>query len=122
MEQSVAVAFAALLAASGAAVTPGWRLADVREYAMATCLAGQTEPALRDQGRAWAGVVVQRGPGDPARLRAVDAAVLNELARRDVPIVHDETNPAGGTPLWIRWCVMMADRPTVRIATVRAAR
>jgi hypothetical protein len=37
---------------------------DVEGYAIASCLVNQFEPYLKDQGDAWASVIVQRMKGD----------------------------------------------------------
>src|SRR2546427_6325373 len=37
---------------------------DVESYAIASCLTQQAEPYLKDQGDAWASVIVQRMHGD----------------------------------------------------------
>ena len=105
---------------SVSAAAPGWATRDAAHYAMAACLAGQRDATLKDQGQAWAAAIVQRGPGNPAALRAIDAAVRAEVARGEVPIARDEEHPMAGKPLFVMWCVQMADRPTVRAAITRA--
>jgi len=59
---------------------------DVEGYAIASCLAGQDQPYLKDQGDGWASVIVQRGKGGLEALTAVAAAVKAELAKSNMAL------------------------------------
>lgn len=93
---------------------------DVQGYAVATCMAAQSEPFLRDQGDAWAAAIVQRGHGSIAQLAPLRAAVLAELAKRNIPIGREEAAPMAGKPLVVMYCAEIIDTPSVRTAIARA--
>ena len=48
-------------------------------YAIATCLSGQGQPYLKDQGDRWGAVVIQRGEGPLAVYRRIGDVVKAEL-------------------------------------------
>ena len=91
---------------------------DVEGYAIASCLTDQDQAYLKDQGDAWASVILQRGHGDPDTLAAVAAAVKAELARGDMAVIH--TEGTGDKALPLLTCNEIIDKPAVRKA-IRAA-
>ncbi|MFN4119312.1 hypothetical protein [Acidovorax sp.] len=53
-------------------------LRDIESYAIAACLSGQSDAHLKDQGDAWASVIVQRMRGDVERLKGIAAQIKRE--------------------------------------------
>ncbi|MEE3623094.1 hypothetical protein UCD39_03735 [Nitrospirillum sp. BR 11752] len=90
---------------------------DVESYAIAVCFASQEDqPYLKDQGYAWAEVIVQgRGRG-PESLEPLRAAVKKVLAKGHVPVGFDEAHPMEGKALPVLYCGEIIDNPTVRAA------
>jgi hypothetical protein len=93
---------------------------DVEGYAIASCLTSQTEPYLKDQGDAWASVVVQRMHGDIDVLAGIAEQVQRENATGDMAVMRDEARPAQGKPLPVLHCGEVIDRPAVRAAIQKA--
>lgn len=106
---------------AGAARTQVQR--DVESYAIASCLTQQAEPYLKDQGDAWASVVVQRMHGDIEVLAGIAEQVQRENtkgANGDMAVMRDETRPGQGKPLPVLHCGEVIDRPAVRAAIQKA--
>lgn len=95
-------------------------LRDVEGYAMATCLAGQTDVYLKDQGDAWASVIVQRMKGDIDALAGIAEQVNRENAAGDMAVIRDESQPQKGKMLPILHCAEVIDRPVVRLGIQKA--
>ena len=96
---------------------------DVESYAIASCLTQQTEPYLKDQGDAWASVVVQRMHGDIEVLAGIAEQVQREStkgANGDMAVMRDETRPRQGKPLPVLHCGEVIDRAAVRAAIQKA--
>lgn len=93
---------------------------DVESYAIASCLTQQTEPYLKDQGDAWASVVVQRMHGDIEVLAGIAEQVQRENTNGDMAVMRDETRPRQGKPLPVLHCGEVIDRPAVRAAIQKA--
>lgn len=96
---------------------------DVEGYAVASCLTHQTEPYLKDQGDAWASVIVQRMKGDIEVLAGIAEQVQRENAngaKGDMAVMRDETRPGQGKPLPVLHCGEVIDRPAVRAAIQKA--
>lgn len=87
---------------------------DVEGYAVATCLARQPSPYLKQQANGWGSAIVQRGHGGLEPLRAVAAAVVRELAHTPVPMARDEEHPMQPTSMPVQFCAEIIDRPAVR--------
>src|SRR6185436_9376363 len=66
---------------------------DVEGYAIASCLAAQDQPYLKDQGDGWASAIIQRSKGAPDAFVAVGTAVKAELAKGDMAVIRSETGP-----------------------------
>ena len=87
---------------------------DVEGYAIASCLASQAEPYLRDQGDAWAAVIVQRMKGDLDSFVAVGEQVKRELSAGHMAIIRDESVGNGDKVLPVLYCSEIIDQPAVR--------
>lgn len=70
---------------------------DVEGYAIATCLTKQSDPTLKDQGDAWASVIVQRAHGDLEPLHAVQEAGSEALQACAAALLCGDHRRAGGT-------------------------
>ena len=103
---------------AGAARTQVQR--DVESYAIASCLTQQAEPYLKDQGDAWASVIVQRMHGDIEVLAGIAEQVQRENTNGDMAVMRDETRPGQGKPLPVLHCGEVIDRPAVRAAIQKA--
>lgn len=121
MASCLLAALAACAAAAAPAVARGAALRDVEGYAIASCLAAQDSPYLKDQGDGWASVIVQRGKGDLRVFAAVAAAVKAELAKGDMAIIRTEAGPAADKPLPVLYCGEIIDKAGVRAAINEAA-
>ncbi|WP_230590878.1 hypothetical protein [Delftia acidovorans] len=93
---------------------------DVESYAIASCLTQQAEPYLKDQGDAWASVVVQRMHGDIEVLVGIAEQVQRENTKGDMAVMRDETRPGQGKPLPVLHCGEVIDRPAVHAAIQKA--
>lgn len=89
---------------------------DVEGYAIATCLSHQNEPYLRDQGDAWASVVVQRSHGDVELLHPVQEAVEAELKKGHVAAIYQENDPRHSKTVPVLYCAEIIDEAEVRSA------
>lgn len=89
---------------------------DVEGYAIATCLANQKEPYLKDQGDSWASVIVQRSHGGIGPFNSVAAAVKTELAQGHLPVVHQDSEPPRDRQLPLLYCAEIIDTPGVDVA------
>jgi hypothetical protein len=94
----------------------------VESYAIASCLARQDQPYLKDQGDAWASVILQRSKGELEVFIGVAEAIKAEIAKADMPVIHTETQPMKGKPLPVLYCGEIIDAPQVRAAINRAIR
>ena len=110
------------LAATAAADARSDVQRDVEGYAIATCLSNQNQPYLKDQGDAWASVIVQRGKGELDAFTDVAAAVKKELAKGSMPVARAETEASGDKALPVQYCSEIIDAPGVRTAIQKAVR
>lgn len=95
-------------------------LRDLEGYAIASCLADQTDPYLKDQGDAWASVIVQRMKGGVDALAGIAEQVNRESAVGDMAVIRDESQPQKGKTLPILHCSEVIDRPAVRLEIQKA--
>ena len=95
-------------------------LRDVEGYAIASCLTYQAEPYLKDQGDAWASVIVQRMKGDLEALADLAEQVKRQNEAGNMAVVRDETRPEKGKTLLVLHCGEIIDRPVVRVAIQKA--
>lgn len=93
---------------------------DVEGYAVASCLTNQAEPYLKDQGDAWASVIVQRMKGDLEPLSDLAEVVKRESQSGNMAVIQDSTQPASGKPLPVLHCGEVIDRKAVRVAIQKA--
>ncbi len=91
-------------------------LRDVEGYAIAVCLMQQTDPYLKDQGDAWASVIVQRMKGNPELLADIAEQVKRENAKGEMAVIPNETEPGKDKILPLLYCYEVIDRPSVRAA------
>ena len=95
-------------------------LRDVEGYAIAVCLMNQTQPYLKDQGDAWASVIVQRMRGNPDILAGVAEQVKSENAKFAMAVIRSETGPGKDKTLPLLYCYEIIDRPLIRAAIQKA--
>jgi hypothetical protein len=95
---------------------------DVEGYAISSCLTNQKDPYLKDQGDAWASVIVQRSHGDIEQLKPVASAVNTETAQGHVAVMRVESDPAHGKELPVLTCAEIIDAPRVREAIDKAVK
>jgi hypothetical protein len=95
-------------------------LRDVEGYAIASCLASQSDPYLKDQGDAWASVIIQRMKGDVEVLDDVLDRVKHENAKGEMAVIRDETGPGKDKALPMLYCVEIIDESSVRAAIQKA--
>ncbi|WP_280190953.1 hypothetical protein [Delftia sp. PS-11] len=100
--------------ATGAHRTDAQR--DAEGYAIASCLSQQADPYLKDQGDAWAAVIVQRMKGDLDMLANIAEQVSNERTKSVTPMIRDEASQGKGKTLPVLYCGEIIDRPAVRAA------
>ncbi|WP_349263243.1 hypothetical protein [Steroidobacter sp.] len=93
---------------------------DVEGYAIASCLVNQSEPYLKDQGDAWASVIVQRMKGDLEVFANIAERVKLETAKGDMAVVRTEAEPGTDKALPVLYCSEIIDKPPVRAAIEKA--
>ncbi|WP_374400833.1 hypothetical protein [Niveibacterium sp.] len=95
-------------------------LRDVEGYAIASCLTHQPQPLLKDQGDAWAAVIVQRMKGDIEALSGIAEQVAHETASGDMAVIRNEAGPEPDKALPLLYCGEIIDKPAVRTAIQKA--
>ena len=95
-------------------------LRDIEGYAIASCLTNQTQPYLKDQGDAWASVIVQRMKGSLDVLTSIAEQVKRENAKGEMAIIRDEAGPGKDKALPVLYCNEIIDKPSVRSAIQKA--
>lgn len=91
-------------------------LRDAESHAIASCFTYQSEPFLKDQGDAWASVVVQRAKGNIEVLAAIAASVKAEVSKGDMAVVRNESEPGKDKAAPVLYCGEIIDKPAVRAA------
>ena len=91
-------------------------LRDVEGYAIASCFLNQTDPYLKDQGDAWASVIVQRMKGNFDDLADIREEVKREIAKGGMAIIRNETGPEKDKVVPLLYCNEIIDRPRIRAA------
>lgn len=89
---------------------------DVEGYAIASCLVNQAEPYLKDQGDAWASVIVQRMKGDLEVFAGLAEQVKLETAKGEMAMIRNEAEPGSDKALPVLYCGEIIDKPAVRAA------
>lgn len=95
-------------------------LRDVEGYAIAVCLISQNQPYLKDQGDAWASVIVQRMRGNSDVLAGLVEQVKRENEKGEMAVIRNETGPDKDKILPLLYCYEIIDRPSVRAAIQKA--
>lgn len=93
---------------------------DVEGYAIASCLVNQSEPYLKDQGDAWASVIVQRMKGDLEVFAGLAEQVKLETAKGEMATIKNEAEPGSDKALPVLYCSELIDKPAVRAAIQKA--
>lgn len=95
-------------------------LRDVEGYAIASCFVNQPQPYLKDQGDAWASVIIQRMKGSPDVLAEIVEQVKLENEKGDMAVIRDEAEPGKDKTLPVLYCSEIIDKPAVRTAIQKA--
>ncbi len=95
-------------------------LRDVEGYAISSCLTRQSFPYLRDQGDAWAAVIVQRMKGSLDAMTEVADAVAQETAKGEMAVIRSESGLAQDKSLPVLYCGEIIVNPAVRAAIGKA--
>jgi hypothetical protein len=93
---------------------------DVEGYAIASCLVNQSQPYLKDQGDAWASVIVQRMNGDLEVFTSLAEQIKLETAKGEMAVVRNEAEPGTDKALPVLYCSEIIDKPAVRAAILKA--
>lgn len=94
---------------------------DLEGYAIASCFTYQAEPYLKDQGDAWASVIVQRTKANLDTLADIAEQVKHETDKGDMARIRDESGAAQDKIVPVLYCGEIIDRPAVRIAIQKAS-
>ncbi len=95
-------------------------LRDVEGYAIATCLVNQPQSYLKDQGDAWASVIVQRMKGNLDVFAGIAEHVKRENAKGGMAVIRDEAEAGKDKALPVLYCSEIIDSPSVRAAIQKA--
>lgn len=85
---------------------------DVEGYAVATCLTGLDDAALRDQGDGWASIIVQRGFGNVEDWQPLVDAVKSATSRKSMAVIKGDE--ISSKPMAVFYCSEIVDEPEVR--------
>ncbi len=89
-------------------------LRDVEGYAIASCLASQPHSYLKDQGDAWASVIVQRMHGDPSVLLDIFKRVTIQVEKGNIAVMRSEIEPGQDKILPVLFCSEIIYQPEIR--------
>ena len=95
-------------------------LRDTEGYAIASCLIFQSNSYLKDQGDAWASVIIQRMKGSPDVLGGIVEQVKLEINKGDMAVIRDDVTPGQDKVLPVLFCNEIIDSPGVRAAIRKA--
>jgi hypothetical protein len=95
-------------------------LRDVEGYAIASCLVNQPQLYLKDQGDAWASVIIQRMKGDLDIFAGIAEQVKRENAKGEMAAIRDEAKPGTDKTLPVLYCSEIIDKPAVRAVIQKA--
>jgi len=87
---------------------------DMEGYAIASCLAYQEHPYLKDQGDAWASAVVQGSQLTIGAMIEISDAVRQEVAKGEMAMIRNEAKGVGSKEMPIRYCVEITGKPLIR--------
>lgn len=85
---------------------------DVEGYAVATCLTGLDDAALKDQGDGWASIIVQRGFGNVEDWQTLVEAVKTATGKTSMAVIKGES--ISSKPMPVFYCSEIVDEPEVR--------
>ena len=91
-------------------------LRNLEGYTIAACLTFQTNPYLKDQGDAWASVIIQRMQGSPEILLDIVEKVRVEVDKGNTAVIRDEASPQKDKALPILFCNEIIYQTEVRAA------
>lgn len=89
-------------------------LRDVEGYAIASCLASLSNSYLKDQGDAWASVIVQRMSGDPSFLLDIVEQVAIEVEKGNMAVMRSDVEPEQDKMLPVLFCSEIIYQPKIR--------
>lgn len=95
-------------------------LRDAEGYAIASCLVYQPDLYLKDQGDAWASVIIQRMKGSLDVLVGIVDQVKLEIKKGGMAVIRDDVTPGQDKILPILFCSEIIDKPGVRAAIQKA--
>jgi hypothetical protein len=95
---------------------------DVESYAVASCLAAQDQPYLKDQGDGWASAIIQRSKGRLDIFTSVAAAVKAELAKGHTAVIRSESGEAKDKLVPVMSCGEIIDSLSVHDAIDKAVK
>jgi hypothetical protein len=93
---------------------------DVESYAIASCLAYQKQPYLKEQGDGWASAIVQRSEGDINALIVVAQAVGAEVSKGKMKVNLSDNGPKHVEVLPVAYCFEILDSPSIHAAVKKA--
>jgi hypothetical protein len=97
-------------------------LRDVEGYAIASCLASQSHPYLKDQGDAWASVIIQRMHGDPSVLLDIVEQVAVEVEKGNMAVMRSDVEPGQDKILPVLFCNEIIYQPKIRSKILEAVK
>ena len=87
---------------------------DLEGFAIASCLTFQESPYLKDQGDAWASVIVQRMSGDFGTLPKIAEVVKKEVSKGIMAVIRAEGVAGKDKILPILYCNEIVYTPAVQ--------
>lgn len=87
---------------------------DVEGYAIASCLVSQSNSYLKDQGDAWASVIIQRMQGDPGILLDIVEQVTLEVENGNMAVIRSEVEPEQDKILPVLFCNEIIYQPKIK--------
>ena len=91
-------------------------LRNVEGYAIASCLAYQSQPYLQDQAGNWGSLIIQRGQEPLEIWSVILEAVKRSVAKAPMTVIKNDVNPEMVNLLPILYCSEIIDQPAVRTA------
>ncbi|MFT6910293.1 MAG: hypothetical protein ACJAS1_007021 [Oleiphilaceae bacterium] len=88
---------------------------DAQSYAIASCLTLQDSLYLKDQGDAWASVVVQRMNGSLDSLSKIFEVVKSEVSKGEMAVIRAEGLMNKDKELPILYCNEIIHKPNVQV-------
>tara|TARA_R110002167_G_scaffold329681_2_gene536358 strand:+ start:166 stop:540 length:375 start_codon:yes stop_codon:yes gene_type:complete len=89
---------------------------DIEGYAIASCFTYQESPYLKDQGDAWASVIVQRMKGSIDILPEIAEIIKDEVNKGEMVVVQSESINAQDKTLPVLYCNEIIYKPHVQSA------